>query len=152
MAAHGAPGVAQRGVGMAVQPSEIRPGAEFFLERTCEKTTPVYYAAAGGDFNPIHIDPEVGRAAGLGGPILQGMCTFAWAVEAAVAYVGDPTRVTKVKARFTRPVLIGDTVRIRGRVLSVEGGRMTAELAAVNQRGEDVMRNGIVECRTGEGA
>ncbi len=127
--------------------SEIRPGDEFQVERTCTAYQPLYYAAASGDFNTIHIDAEVGRRAGLGGNILHGMCTMAWAVEAAVSFVGDSTRITRTKVRFTRPVLVNDTITFRGKVTVVENGRMIAEISAVNQRGEDVLRNATVEAR-----
>ncbi|MFY2559208.1 MaoC/PaaZ C-terminal domain-containing protein, partial [Corallococcus terminator] len=57
-------------------------GDTFTHVRECDLYRPIYYAGASGDFNPIHIDPEVGKVAGLDGVILQGLCTLAWAVEA----------------------------------------------------------------------
>lgn len=128
---------------------DVKVGDEFGRELVCDSYRPIYYAAASGDFNPIHIDPEVGRNAGLGGAILHGMCTLAWVVETAVGFVGDPTRVRKVKLRFTRPVGIQDSIHIRGRVTSVEGGRMVAELTALNQRGEEVVKGAVVEAELG---
>ncbi|HET6982825.1 MAG TPA: MaoC/PaaZ C-terminal domain-containing protein, partial [Myxococcaceae bacterium] len=43
----------------------IGPGQTFSLERECDRYRSIYYAGASGDFNPIHIDVEVGQAAGL---------------------------------------------------------------------------------------
>src|SRR5256885_15255864 len=88
----------------------LHVGDGFSLERTCDPYRPIYYAAASGDFNPIHIDPKVGEAAGLGGAILQGLCTMAWAAEAAVRVYGDPAKLKKLKVRFSRPVKPGDVV------------------------------------------
>ena len=71
-------------------------GDTFTLVRTCDPYRPIYYAAASGDFNPIHIDPIVGGEAGLGGAILQGLCTLAWAVDCFIGYLGDPGRVSAI--------------------------------------------------------
>ena len=120
-------------------------GDTFTHVRECDRYRPIYYAAASGDFNPIHIDPDAGRAAGLGGNILQGLCTMGWAVEGFVNYLGDPGKVSKVKVRFSRPVMIEDTITIVGKMTAIEGGTLTAELSAKNQRGEDVLKHTIVE-------
>ena len=122
-------------------------GDTFTHVRECDRYRPIYYAAASGDFNPIHIDPDAGRAAGLGGSILQGLCTMGWAVEGFVNYLGDPGKVSKVKVRFSRPVMIEDTITIVGKVTAIEGDTLTAELSAKNQKGEDVLKNTIVEAR-----
>lgn len=122
-------------------------GDTFTHVRECDRYRPIYYAAASGDFNPIHIDPDAGRAAGLGGSILQGLCTMGWAVEGFVNYLGDPGKVSKVKVRFSRPVMVEDTITIVGKVTSIEGGKLTAELSAKNQKGDDVLKNTVVEAR-----
>jgi 3-hydroxybutyryl-CoA dehydratase len=131
--------------------SEFRPGDAFELVRACRRYTPVYYAAASGDFNPLHIDPEVGRLAGQPGAILQGMCTMAWMAEVCDRYFGGPGRTARIAARFARPVNVGDEITFRGRCLSVEGGRVKVEVSARNQRGEEVLRNATAEADLGEG-
>lgn len=123
----------------------FKVGDAFTHVRECDKYRPIYYAAASGDFNPIHIDPEVGAAAGLGGAILQGLCTLGWAVEGFVNFLGDPAKVSKVRVRFSRPVSIGDVVTFQGTVTQVEGGKVTCEIAAKNQKGEDVLKGAVVE-------
>lgn len=118
----------------------IQAGESFTHQRECDPYRPIYYAAASGDFNPIHIDPEVGQQAGLGGAILHGMCTMAWAVEAAVNFLGDPGALKRCRARFSRPVSPGDALRFEGRITGAEGGRVQGEIAARNQKGEDVLK------------
>lgn len=122
-------------------------GDTFTHVRECDRYRPIYYAAASGDFNPIHIDPDAGRAAGLGGNILQGLCTMGWAVEGFVNYLGDPGKVSKVSVRFSRPVMVEDTITITGKVTKIEGGILTAALTAKNQKGDDVLKNTTVEAR-----
>lgn len=122
-------------------------GDTFTLVRTCDPYRPIYYAAASGDFNPIHIDPAVGREAGLGGVILQGLCTLGWAVDCFIGYLGDPGRVSGIKVRFSRPVAPADVVTFTGKVISVESGKLVAEISATNQRDEDVLKGAVVEGR-----
>jgi 3-hydroxybutyryl-CoA dehydratase len=123
----------------------FRVGDTFTLVRTCDPYRPIYYAAASGDFNPIHIDPKVGEEAGLGGVILQGLCTLGWAVDAFIRYLGDPGKVSGVCVRFSKPVKPNDTVTIVGTVTSIENGTITAELEATNQRGDDVLKGAVVQ-------
>jgi 3-hydroxybutyryl-CoA dehydratase len=123
----------------------FEPGQTFAYKRECDRYRPVYYAAASGDFNPIHIDPEVGQQAGLDGVILHGMCTLAWCVDAAVRFVGDPGKIRRVRARFSRPVRLGDEIQLNGKVHSVEGHTARLDVSAKNQRGEDVLKAAVVE-------
>ena len=125
--------------------ADFRAGDTFELTREADRYRPVYYAAVSGDFNPIHIDPEVGRAAGVPGAILQGMCTMAWLADACTAYLGDPARVKRLKVRFARPVVVGDVVTFRGRCVAVEGPVVRLEIEARNQRGEEVLKGASAE-------
>lgn len=129
-------------------PRQFKAGDTFKHTRECDAYLPIYYAAASGDFNPIHIDKAVGEMAGLGGVILHGLCTMAWAVESAVRYLGDPGRVKKVRVRFSRPVAIGDVITFEGKVTSVDSGRLVAEISAKNQRDEEVLKGAVVEAST----
>jgi acyl dehydratase len=66
-----------------------------------------------GDYNPLHIDPAVGRAAGFLRPILHGSCTFGVVGRAVLRAVADnaPARLRRFGARFSSPVYPGDTIR-----------------------------------------
>ncbi|ADO72842.1 MaoC family dehydratase [Stigmatella aurantiaca] len=124
---------------------DIQAGDTFTHVRECDRYRPIYYAGASGDYNPIHTDPEAGKAAGLGGVILQGLCTLGWAVEAVAVFVGDPGKIRRVKVRFSRPVVPQDTLTFEGRVTAIADGRLTAEVSATNQRGEAVLKGAIIE-------
>src|SRR5258707_3704420 len=125
--------------------AKYKVGDRFTHTRECDRYRPIYYAAASGDFNPIHIDHEAAVAAGLGGAILHGMCTMAWAVESALSYFGDPARIKRVKVRFSRPVMIDDVITFEGRVAQISTDNLKAEISAHNQRGEDVLKGAVVE-------
>jgi acyl dehydratase len=127
--------------------SDFTVGETFQLVRSVDPYRPIYYAAASGDFNPIHIDQRVGKSAGLGGAILQGMCTYAWLSDACVAYFDDPVRVRKVRARFAKPVKPGDTVTFTGRCTAIEGSTVRVELEVRNQAGDEVLKRATAEGR-----
>src|SRR3972149_5769856 len=46
------------------------------------------YAAASGDYNPIHVDPEYARGTPFGGTIAHGMLVLAYISEAMTAAFG----------------------------------------------------------------
>jgi 3-hydroxybutyryl-CoA dehydratase len=131
------------------QPSRRRPqvGDAFSLVRECDSYRPVYYAAASGDFNPIHIDPAFAALAGLSSTILHGMCTYSWAVDAFSSYLGSSGAIRKASVRFSKPVRIEDVITLKGTVTRVEADIVYASLDAVNQRGEAVLTQVELEGR-----
>jgi 3-hydroxybutyryl-CoA dehydratase len=126
---------------------DFRVGDTFELRRTCDPYRPIYYAAVSGDFNPIHIDPEVGRKAGYPGVILQGMCTMAWFADACARYFEDPGRMTRIRVRFSRPVSVGDVVTFRGRCVALGSNTVRVEVSATNQNGDEVLKGATAEAR-----
>lgn len=106
------------------------------------------YAEASGDYNPIHLDENTARMAGLPGIILHGMCTMAIASKGAVDGLagGNPERIRRVSVRFSRPVLPGQELTTkfwRGG----SGGSYTFE--TYNPDGKAVIKGGAVEVAGG---
>jgi acyl dehydratase len=93
-----------------------------------------------GDRNPLHIDPERGKAAGFHMPILHGLCTYGFTCRAVLeAFCDfDPTKIASHQARFSSPVFPGDTLRIS---LWRDGDTVSFE-AAVPERDVTVLKNG----------
>ena len=85
-----------------------------------------------GDLNPIHARPEAASAAGLGAPILHGLCTYGFAARVALHELAgsDPRRFRSFEARFSRPVLPGQK-------LVAEGYPLAPGSAAITVRVED---------------
>ncbi|MGH2699440.1 MAG: MaoC/PaaZ C-terminal domain-containing protein [Actinomycetota bacterium] len=103
------------------------------------------YAVASGDHNPIHLDENTAKMAGLPGIILHGMCTMAIATKAAVNGLagGDPTKVKRVAVRFSRPVLLGQELTTK----LWATGDDTYGFETYNSKGAAVIKDGVVELR-----
>jgi acyl dehydratase len=103
------------------------------------------YAEASGDHNPIHLDDEAARAAGLPGVIAHGMLGMAQLANFVVAYAGDHRRLRRLRCRFSGMVLPGDTITFTGHVAGNEDGLVRLELNADNQKGERVLSKALAE-------
>ena len=77
------------------------------------------YAAASLDFNPVHVDPDwCARAQVFGGPepVLHGMAQLSLLCSVVLRAWGATTEITKVEAKFTKPVWLGETITCTGTV------------------------------------
>ncbi len=65
-----------------------------------------------GDRNPLHADPAVAASVGFDRPILHGLCTYGIACHAILKTICDydHTLISALDARFSSPVLPGDTI------------------------------------------
>lgn len=92
-------------------PSEL-PAWTFSLSR--EQL--VRYAAASGDFNPIHYDDETAERFGLPGVIVHGMLNMGLMARYVEEQFGDQARLVRHSVRFRQMVRPGHEVTISGRV------------------------------------
>jgi acyl dehydratase len=92
-----------------------------------------------GDLNPLHSDPEFAKQAGFERPILHGLCSYGFTGRALLHGLcgGDPARFRSMEARFSRPVLPGDELRVS---MWVDGG--SALFRTSTQRDEVVIDQG----------
>jgi acyl dehydratase len=67
-----------------------------------------------GDYNPLHIDPSIGKKVGFPGPILHGLCSFGISAQLMLKAVGsnEPSLFKKITARFASPVFLGETLEV----------------------------------------
>ena len=92
------------------------------------------FAAATGDFNPIHTDEAFAQKVGFPSIIAHGPLTLAFLTQALGRNFG-PDKVRAVTAQFRAPILPGDTLRVEGTVTEVADGRANCELRVL--RGVD---------------
>ncbi len=79
------------------------------------------YARASADDNPLHVDPGLAARAGLARPPIHGMLAMG-CLEAYLHEWRHDVTVTKLSAKFIRPVLTGEAIEITGKVVRVAPG------------------------------
>ena len=121
---------------------ELTPGTAAEMAKTVTEADVILFAGVTGDFNPAHVDDEYARRSRFGGRIAHGMLS-AGLVSAVLAMKlpGPGTIYLSQSMRFTRPVMIGDTVTARAEVVEVIAAKRRVRLATTcrNQRGETVL-------------
>ncbi len=92
------------------------------------------YSKASNDMNPIHLDDEVAKNAGLDGIVVHGMCTMSMAMQVIIEanLGGDSSRLLSLGARFSAPVYPGDELVVEG--------RENAGYGSITKLGFDVVR------------
>lgn len=74
------------------------------------------YAAATGDWNPIHWDHGAARRAGLPGVVCHGLLMAAWIAQTAARHVEGDRPLASLHLRFRRPLRPSAQARIGGMV------------------------------------
>ncbi len=140
---------------------DVAPGQEWeSLGRTITEADIVNFAGLSGDFNPIHLDHEFARTTPFRRPIAHGLLVLS--VASGLAVQAPPMRtlafLTIRDWQYKGPIFIGDTIRVRTKVLEKEirargrRGVVTWQRQVLNQEGK-VVQEGvtvtIVEGRAG---
>src|SRR5436309_11801841 len=118
--------------------------------RTVTETDIVNFAGLSGDYNPIHVDHEFAKTTPFRRPIAHGMLVMS--IGSGLGTTSPPVRTIAFLSvkdwQFKGPVFIGDTIRVRTKVLSAEsrGRGRRGEVAwlrqVVNQEGK-VIQEGV---------
>jgi len=100
-----------------IHPADARPGDT--LPDLCfgpiTRTTLALYAGASGDHNPIHIDLDFAKAAGLPDVFAHGMLSFGVLAQVATRWCGAE-RLRGFGARFVSITQVHDRITCAGRV------------------------------------
>ena len=122
------------------------------LGRTVTETDIVNFAGLSGDFNPIHLDHEFARTTPFRRPIAHGLLVLSLA--SGLGVFSPPMRTLAFLAlrdwRFKEPVFIGDTLRLRSKIVEKEvrargrRGIITWHRQVINQEGR-VVQEGITQ-------
>jgi acyl dehydratase len=118
------------------------------LKVTPDRYLPHRYAGAGGDFNPIHIDPEFAKQVGLPGNILHGLYSMAQVARGCVqAAGGDPRSLKRLSVQFRGMGFPEQEITVSGGVKEERDGRTVLEPVA-EQGGKKIIRNAEAEVET----
>ena len=93
------------------------------------------YAELSGDYNPLHVDAEAGKAAGFGGTIAHGPIALQAFFRAATAWAEADALPpgSSVKVTYRAPVRPGDRIRCVTIDATGEDGVAAIEAECVNQ-------------------
>src|SRR4051795_7245114 len=126
--------------------TEFKPGEDLpELRVTPDAELTKRYAAASGDPNPIHTDPEFAKNVGLPGIILHGLWTMAQVARAQAAVAdGDPRALKRLEVQFRGMGFPEQEIVVTSTVKSVDDGRIVTETEAA-QGDNRIVRNAEAE-------
>ena len=98
------------------------------------------YCGGSGDHNPIHVDTDFAKRAGMKDVFAHGMLSMGF-MGRLVTSVAPQSRVKSLSVRFVAVTWVADEITVTGRVAQVnrEERSLTLELACVNQKGETTL-------------
>jgi acyl dehydratase len=119
--------------------------------RTITEADVLSFAGLTGDFNPLHVDAESAKSNHFGQRIAHGLLGVALASGLRRHEVLPRLMaLMEVQTRFTAPIFIGDTVRLRSEILEKRESRSKPDRGIVvyrrqllNQR-DEVVHDGRV--------
>jgi NAD(P)-dependent dehydrogenase (short-subunit alcohol dehydrogenase family) len=82
------------------------------------------FAAASGDFNPMHMDPVAARRTQAGAPVVHGMHLLLWALD-ALAASGEPPPLRRLRVQFDKFVYLDEPVALGPADRHPDGARLT---------------------------
>lgn len=126
------------------EPHPIPSRAPDIIETLTTREDQALIYRLSGDYNPLHIDPEVAQGSGFERPILHGLATYGVAGRALLKALADndPARIRRIDARFSSPVFPGETIETS---VWREGNGQAAFRCRVVERDKIVLNNGYVE-------
>jgi acyl dehydratase len=105
------------------------------------RATLAYFCGASNDHNPLHIDPDAARAAGMDDVFAHGMLNMAYLGQLLTGWV--PQRFLRsFEVKFGAIVKLGEQLVCNGEVIDIVaatggGRRAVVRLVATNQAGEE---------------
>ena len=139
---------------------EFQPRGRYFEEfeigeevtspgRTVTETDVVMFAALSGDYNQLHTDAEFAKGTMFGERIAHGLLglSIAGGLASRLGFIeGTALALLGLTWKFRKPILIGDTIAVYGKVAQKKempklgGGIVVFDLEVVNQREETAQK------------
>jgi acyl dehydratase len=128
----------ERGPSPSFELPDRKPDHEVRYETRIDQ--PLLYRLS-GDRNPLHSDPSFAKMGGFDRPILHGLCTYGFTGRALLHSIcgSDPARFKSMEARFSKPVMPGDSLDVS---MWVDGGE--CKFQTKNQHGDVVVDQGVL--------
>jgi len=105
------------------------------------------FAAASGDYGPLHVDEEVGRASGYGSVMAHGMIAMGYVGEMLEKWLTNG-RVARLDVRFLKFIWPGDVLSAKGVVVPKPEGDTTpgivCDVWVQNQNNDKVLQGKAV--------
>ena len=118
---------------------EVDIGYKIEFEKKIKDVDVHFFAFVSGDFNPVHFNEELASKTKFKGRVVHGMLTTSL-VSAAVARMPGIVVLLEACFRYTKPVRIGDTVKVIGEVVEKEKNRYKLDVKCFV--GENVVAKG----------
>ena len=121
--------------------------------RTITESDVVNFAGVSGDFNQMHVDAEYAAVGEFGERVAHGLLVVSIAVGLIVQtglMEGTVLAFREMDWKFSRAVLIGDTVRAKIEITKLKslprlgGGSINAKVTVLNQQDQAVHRGNMV--------
>lgn len=99
-----------------------------------------------GDVNPLHNEKEFALLKGYPDRVCYGMLTASFLSTLAGVYLpGEKSLIHSVESKFVKPVFVGDTLTISGRVKDMDERFrcMKLKVEIYNQKKEKVLRGSM---------
>jgi acyl dehydratase len=117
-------------IGDALPPLQLPP---------VDRTTLALFGGASGDHNPIHIDTDFARRAGMPDVFAQGMLGMAWLGRLLTAWAPQ-SRLRRFDVRFQGITHLGNAMYCSGQVVeklhSAGESCVRVEIRSTNQHGQ----------------
>jgi 3-hydroxybutyryl-CoA dehydratase len=119
--------------------------------RTITESDVYLFAGLTGDYNPLHTDAEYAKGTLFGQRIAHGLLglSIASGLGWRIGFLEGTTEAfLDLEWKFSKPIFIGDTIRIRVKIAEkrlmrrLGGGVVTFDVHMVNQHG-DIVQKGI---------
>jgi 3-hydroxyacyl-CoA dehydrogenase/3a,7a,12a-trihydroxy-5b-cholest-24-enoyl-CoA hydratase len=128
------------------EPVNIAPERkpDFEVEQKIDANQALLYRLS-GDWNPLHVDPNMAKAFGFDKPILHGLCTFGHATRHVINSCfpdADPRFFKSIKVRFADSVYPGETLTTQ---IWKDGDNRFVFTCKVKERDKVVISNAAIE-------
>lgn len=112
-------------VGDALPPLQLEP---------LTRLTLALYCGASGDHNPIHVDSDFARSAGMPDVFAHGMLSAAWLARMLTGWVPQ-SAIRSLDLRFTAITHVGERICCTGRVAEKLDRAVRVQLQTANADG-----------------